>query len=174
LTNDRPLPEERAALDLLRTAQVVQRSRLAASHEHVWERIVTMDGVNAELMPIVRMTFPAGWERLDRGGIHGRTPLFRSTLKLLGVLPIDRHSLALIMLKKGCGFLEHSSSLIHRDWIHERTLAAVSGGTEITDRVYFRSRVPGLGLALGPVMRFVFRHRHRRLRSYFGAWASPY
>jgi hypothetical protein len=160
-------PEEHAVLDTLRAAQVVETSRLAARPAKVWDRVATMEGVNAELAPIARMTFPSRWERLENYYFQGDAEQFRSTLLLFGRIPIDLHIFAFVSLTPGRGFLERSSSMMHREWIHERTLRPVTKGTEITDRVFFRCRAPGLSLALGPVIRFVFRHRHRQLRKHF-------
>jgi hypothetical protein len=60
-----------------------------------------MAGVNAELMPFVRMTFPRGAERIDKATAAAGKPLFRSVLLLFGVLPIDVHRLALVKLDPG-------------------------------------------------------------------------
>jgi hypothetical protein len=127
-----------------------------------------MVGVNAELMPVVRMTHPRGYERLDRDLIVPGLQLFHSVLLLFGLLPVVVHALALLNLTPGRGFLESSSSLLHRRWIHERVLDAEGGGTRIRDRVYFECRLPDLGAALVPLMRAIFRHRHARLRRHFG------
>jgi ligand-binding SRPBCC domain-containing protein len=160
-------------VDALRTAQVVARSHLAASPTRVWERISTREGINAELMPIVAMTFPTKWISLDPKDVAVGPPLFRSVLLLFGVVPVDLHNFALLSVIPNHGFLERSSSLIHNEWIHERTLVALPGGTEIVDRVRYRCRLPGFALILGPVIRFIFRHRHRRLRRHFGEVKSP-
>ena len=47
-------------------------SLLAAPRERVWERVTTPEGVNAELMPIVRMTLPRGVEQLDLDSVPRR------------------------------------------------------------------------------------------------------
>jgi ligand-binding SRPBCC domain-containing protein len=128
-----------------------------------------MAGVNAELMPFVRMTFPRGHERIDiRTPIAG-SPLFRSVLLLFGVLPIDIHWVTLAHLDPGTSFLECSSSLLHRRWVHERRLEVENGSTRIRDRVHFECRIPILGRALTPVVRAIFRHRHAQLRRHFGS-----
>lgn len=171
------MPEQRA-IDLtdaaarLGRAQVIASSLLAAPPAAVWERIASMTGVNAELMPAVRMTFPRGSERLDRHPPVAGRPLFRSVLLLFGVLPIDVHSLALASLTPGRGFLESSSSLLHRRWIHERVLDAEGAGTRIRDRVYFECRLLGLSMALTPVVRAIFHHRHAQLRRHFGVGSA--
>ncbi len=154
--------------DRLSRAAVVETSLLAAPPAVVWAQIASMAGVNAELMPFVYMTFPRGAERIDKATVSAGKPLFRSMLLLFGVLPIDVHRVALAKLDPGAGFLECSSSLLHRRWIHERRLDAEGEGTKIRDRVYFECRVPMLGMALTPIVRAIFRHRHERLRRCFG------
>ena len=85
-----------AVLDALRTAKVIARSRLEASPAKVWERISTKDGINAELMSIVAMTFPTKRISLDPKDVAVGPPLFRGVLLLFGVLPVDLHNLALL------------------------------------------------------------------------------
>jgi hypothetical protein len=67
----------------LNQAQVVESSLLAAAPAEVWESIASMPGVNAELMPVVRMTYPRpqrsrdelipslGWPSLQLFDPHG-------------------------------------------------------------------------------------------------------
>jgi hypothetical protein len=160
----------RAALD---AAQVVARSELAASPQAVWARVASADGINAELMPLVAMSFPAGWTRLGPEDVCEGAPSFHSLLLLFGFLPIDRHAFALAEFTPESGFLEKSSSLLHQIWIHQRVVRPLAMGAEITDRVFYRCRLPGLTRLLRPLMRFVFRHRHRRLRRQFGGISAP-
>lgn len=148
-------------------AQVVETSLLPAPPAKVWDRIASMRGVNAELMPFVRMTYPPRWERLDREPAVPGHRLFRSILLVFGVLPIDVHAIALLKLDTGRGFLESSSSLLQRHWIHERTLQPESGGTRISDRVYIECRLPVLEIAVVPLVRTIFRRRHAHLRRSF-------
>ena len=142
-------------------------SVVPAAPEEVWARVTTMDGVNDELMPIVRMTYP----RRLAGFTIADAPLgeraFRSWILLFGVMPIDAHDLTLISVDAGRGFHEHSSSLAQRDWIHERTLTPVTNGTRVTDHIRYAPRLSFLAGALRPVFQAIFRHRHRRLARYF-------
>jgi hypothetical protein len=85
-------------------AQVIETSRLAAPPVAVWEQVASMTGVNAELMPAVRMTFPRACETLDRVRLDPQRPLVRSVLMLFGALPVDVHSLALATLDPGAAF----------------------------------------------------------------------
>jgi ligand-binding SRPBCC domain-containing protein len=173
LTEHRAPDDVTGIREALRSAAIVQRSRVAMSPAVVWEHVATKQGINAELMPLVAMTFPAEWERLNVEDVTAGLTGFRSVLLLFGVLPIDLHRFAFLSVTPGDGFVEASSSLLHRSWIHERRLVAVPGGTEVTDRVDYRCRLPGLGPMLRPVVRLIFRHRHRRLLQQFGVVRSP-
>jgi len=144
-------------------------SLVAATPEAVWARVSTMEGVNDELRPLARMTYPrrAAGMRLDPAVVPLGERLFRSWVLLFGFLPVDYDDLTLVRIEPGRGFLESSRMLSQRRWIHERALEPAAGGCRITDRVRFEPRVDLLGRAFLPVFRFFFRHRHRRLVSVF-------
>ena len=141
-------------------------SVVSAPRSRVWERITTMEGVNAELMPIARMTHPRGLTRLPDEVPLGER-LFRSWILLFGVLPIDYDDLTLLRLTPGVGFSESSPMLTQRRWHHERTLEDANGACRVTDRISFEPRVPLLGPVYRAIYRQVFLHRHRRLRREF-------
>jgi hypothetical protein len=143
---------------------------VAASRREVWARVATMAGVNDELMPLVRMTHPAHLQSLADVDVQPGVVLHRCWLLAGGLVPVDRHALALERVMEGEGFDEESTSWLQRRWRHERRLYdAVGGGTVVSDRLVV---VPRLKLA-APVTRgvvgVVFRHRHRRLLARFGA-----
>jgi ligand-binding SRPBCC domain-containing protein len=144
-------------------------SRLEAEREVVWERVTTRAGVNAELMPIVRMTLPRGVDRLDLASVTPGERIGRCWILLFGLIPIDWDDLTLERLDPPDGFLERSSMLSMRSWEHERTLEPVAGGgCVLSDRIGFVPRGLLPGRVLLPIYRMVFRHRHRRLRRQFG------
>ncbi len=119
-----------------RPAEFTVSSLLAAPRERVWERVTTPEGVNAELMPIVRMTLPRGVERLDVDSVPVGAPIGRCWLLLFGVIPFDWDDLVLERLDAPSGFHERSSMASMRVWEHERTLEpAEHGGCRVTDRV---------------------------------------
>jgi ligand-binding SRPBCC domain-containing protein len=150
-------------------AEFTITSLLAAPRERVWERVTTPEGVNAELMPIVRMNLPRGIRRLDVESVPVGTPIGRCWLLLFGVIPFDWDDLVLERLDAPSGFHERSSMASMRTWEHERTLEpAAHGGCRVTDRVAFLPRVPFPAVWFLPLFRAVFRHRHRRLRAHFG------
>ena len=142
-------------------------SLLSATPAAVWARVSTMDGVNAELMPLARMTHPAEMQQLDPKLVPLGQRLFRSWVFLFGVLPVDWDDLTLVRVEEGRGFLERSTMLSQRRWVHERTLEPVDGGCRVTDRIEFEPRLALLAPIYAAVFRYFFRHRHRRLRRAF-------
>lgn len=126
---------------------------------------LTLDGVNAELSPLVRMTAPARFAQRPLHEWPERQTLFKSWILLLGVLPVDRHAFYLHSVMPGKGFVETSTSTINALWKHERTIVPLAAGCRVTDAVEFRCRLPLLGYLLKPVYEVVFWWRHRHLRS---------
>jgi ligand-binding SRPBCC domain-containing protein len=155
-------------------AEFTVRSSLRAPPERVWERVTSLEGINDELLPLVRMTVPRGLEHMDLREIAGReiaapTHLGRSWILLFGLLPFDYDDLVLVRVEPNRGFLERSRMLSQRLWEHERTLEPDgTDGCTLTDRVRFAPRGPLPARWLRPILRRVFRHRHRRLRRHFG------
>lgn len=153
-----------------RAAEVEVRSRLDAPPARVWERITTFAGVNAELRPLLRMTAPPGMDSLRPEDVVLGERMFRSWVLLFGLIPFDYDDLTLVRIDPGRGFLERSRMLSQRLWEHERTLEADGeDGCLVIDRLRFEPRLPLPGALFRPVVRFLFRHRHRRLRAHFGA-----
>ncbi|MBT8480533.1 MAG: hypothetical protein HKP36_02995 [Myxococcales bacterium] len=94
--------------------------------------------------------------------------LFRSTILLCGIVPIDRTDLTLIELQPGRRFLERSPMATQRIWQHERLLEPVPAGTCITDRLEWQGRFPGSSATFALAVPFVFKWRHRRLKRLLG------
>jgi hypothetical protein len=152
-----------------RSAEISVSSRLEARPDRVWNRVVTPAGINDELRPLLRMTVPRGVERLDPASVELGRPIGRSWVLLFGLVPFDYDEITLVRLEEGRGFLERSRMLSQRVWEHERTLEPTAeGGCLITDRVRWEPRIPLPGTLLRPLIRALFRHRHRRLRRRFG------
>jgi ligand-binding SRPBCC domain-containing protein len=144
-------------------------SRLEAPAAEVWAHASSMGGVNAELMPLMRMSVPSHVVDLDIGQAPIGGTAFKSWMLAFGFLPVDRHFLGFEKIVPGVGFDERSSSWTQKLWIHRRRVEPDGNGSRITDDLEFEPRVPGMGLLLEPVIRALFRHRHRRLRERFGA-----
>jgi hypothetical protein len=130
---------------------------------------MSMAAVNAELSPLVHMTAPAQWQQCPLSQWATGGVLFRSTILLFGLLPVDVHSLRLEAVYSGQrGFLERSSSWCNKQWQHERTTTPTRGGCVVQDTLTVQGRIPGMALVLMPIYKLVFRHRHRRLKALYG------
>jgi len=109
-----------------RTFTVQMTSALMADRRTLLDHIGTLEGVNLELRPLLRMTLP----RRFRGTTLYEVPtgewLFRSWLLLGGVLPIDYDHLRLESVDPESGFIESSSMLSMRVWRHERRIQGLA------------------------------------------------
>jgi ligand-binding SRPBCC domain-containing protein len=149
--------------------EVVTSTELRAPPESVWARAVSLEGINHELGPWMRMTAPRGAELSPNAAPLGRR-WFRSWILLLGVLPFDYDDLCVERIDPGRGFLERSRMLSASVWEHERTLEPLGErATRLTDRVRFAPRLAATARLHRAVIAAIFRHRHRRLESFFGA-----
>ena len=156
-------------------AQAVPRtfsisSVLEAPRADVWAHASSPAGINDEMFPLARMTFPKAVTALTPETVPVGTRIGRSWVLLFGVLPVDYDDVTLVRLDEGRGFLERSTMLTQRVWQHERCLEdEPGGGCRITDVIEFEPRLPGIGALQRPIFRLFFANRHRRLRRRFGA-----
>lgn len=144
-----------------------EESLLDGDDANIAAELLSIAGVNYELMPLVRMTAPAQWRQTPIAHWPETAHVFNSVLLLFGFIPIDLHRFGLLATGPR-GFRESSNSLIMRSWRHDRTIEARETGVRVIDRVEFEPRLRLLGVLLTPVYRQVFRHRHRRLRRKYG------
>lgn len=140
---------------------------LASPADVVWAHVTTMDGVNEELGPWLRMSSPASARGLDLRAAPVGARLFRSYLLLFGVLPIDWDDLAFAAIGER-SFAERSTMMSMRRWEHDRGVEEDGAGCRVRDVLRFEPRVPGTGGLLGRVVRATFRHRHAQLARRFG------
>jgi ligand-binding SRPBCC domain-containing protein len=144
-------------------------SHLGAAAERVWAHATDFDGINDELMPLMRMTRPRGWERIDVERVTLGQRLFRSWLLAFGVLPIDYDDITIVEGEEGRRFKERSTMLSASVWEHERTITPTNAATcQVTDRLRFTPRAAPFGPVLRRLVPVLFRHRHHRLRRRFG------
>ncbi len=141
-------------------------SNLRISSEDI-SRLFTMDAVNRELGPLIRMTVPRAWADKPIAEWPTGRVLFSSWILLFGVLPVDRHTFFFQRIHPQQGFLEASSSFANAVWRHQREITRSGAFCRVTDTVEFQPRLPFLGRVLAPVYRFIFRHRHQVLRSHY-------
>jgi ligand-binding SRPBCC domain-containing protein len=144
-------------------------SELGEAAEAVWQHATSPAGVNAELMPLARMTWPSHIERLTAETVTPGTRLCRSWILFLGVLPVDYDEIVFAEFGPGLRFLERSRMLTQCLWEHERTVQPCGAGCRVVDRVRFVPRLATLGILQAPIFRLAFRLRHHNLRRRFGA-----
>lgn len=158
-----------------RRCEITVHSHLQVGPEAVWERVITPEGVNEELGPLLRMTVPRGAEDFSFDDVEPGERIGRSWVLLLGVIPFDYDDLTLERIDPGRGFLERSTMLSQRLWEHERAIEPLGEGScAITDRVAWEPRLPLPGAILKPLIRATFRHRHRQLQRRFGGEAAAH
>lgn len=145
--------------------RIERTTGLAASAAVVWEHATSTDGINRELAP-VRMSFPEEGLGDAAPPVLGE-PLFTSTLTL-GPIPFDRHRLTLVEWEPGVGFLEESTSLLHRRWRHRRRITPKDSGCVLTDVVEVEPRIPGAEAATRWVVSRILDRRHAVLAATFG------
>jgi hypothetical protein len=159
------------------TGEVVVTSAIAAPASEVWARVVTAAGVNDELGPWLRMTVPRRYREqagdLNVDDVPLNETIGRSWVLLFGLIPVDYDALKLVEREPGRRFQEDSTMLSLSRWRHERIVEpAGEGACTVTDRLQFTPRrplrwIPGSSRLAEAIVGFLFRHRHRRLRSHF-------
>ena len=137
-------------------------SELPLPAEVVWRRVSTMDGVNAELMPWMRMTVPRGEGETSLMEAPIGEDWFSSWLLLGGLFPMDRHTFQMESVED-CRFQEHSSSTLQAIWRHEREIIGANNACRVIDTVAFLPRLPLVGPLTLWIAKQVFTHRHRQL-----------
>lgn len=140
-------------------------TELAASPKDVWRHVTSIEGINRELAPI-SMSFPPDLADLSVDPPLDE-PAFTSTLKIRGI-PFDRHRLTLVEWNAGVGFLEDSTSVLHRRWRHRRAITPVGAGCIVTDVVEVESRLPGTERITRRLVERIFDRRHAVLAAEFG------
>ena len=143
-------------------------SRLPASAEEVWRHATSPIGINRELAPRLRMTFPPQLEHLTPEDVQIGEPIVTSWILLFGLLPIDRARVTLVELES-MRFVEQSPLVSMRLWRHERSVRERDDGCELTDVLTFEPRLRAFEPLAERLIRWIFTHRHARLRALFAA-----
>jgi hypothetical protein len=141
---------------------------LPATPEAVWQRVTTPQGINDELLPLIRMTMPRALRSATIDDLPLRQRVGRSWLLLFGLIPVDFDDLTIAELEPGRRFLERSTMLTQAEWVHARTVEPHGSGARVTDELQWQGRTRLFGAIFGLVIPVVFGHRHRRLRRHFG------
>jgi ligand-binding SRPBCC domain-containing protein len=153
-----------------RAMQLTVESPVRADRAEVWAAVSTVQSVNRELGPFVRMTDPTNGEHFDAEPWRAGTPVLWQLA--FGVIPVDRHRVEMVALPDNGGYRETSSTWWHRVWRHERTLLDDPRGCVVRDSVELipRRGVPAPFVA--SAVRRMFRSRHQHLTRQFGAPVS--
>ena len=150
----------------------IERSTpLRASAAEVWRHATSLDGINREMAPWLRMTAPAAARglALDDAGAALGAPLFTSVVLLGGIVPVERMRVTIAELEPGRRFVERSPMLALRAWRHERIVEPHQAGCLVIDRVSFEPRLAAAGPLARAAVGAFFAHRHRQLGRLFNA-----
>ena len=147
--------------------EFVVSSRLSVAPEILWNHAVSPAGVNREIRPLLRMTFPRNVTDVTFSW-RPKKRLYRSWLLLGGILPLDYDDVSFSEVEPGHRFLESSRSFSQRLWEHERIIEPSDHGSRLTDRVRYEPRLKPLTPLYTVVLRTLFKLRHRNLRRLFG------
>jgi len=145
-------------------------SQLRTPAAEVWDAAMSLAGINAEAMPIFRMTAPPGIRGMvDADFVPGRM-LFRSRVLAFGLIPYDWTELTLVEFEPGRRFVERSRMGSMHSWQHIRTVEPADEGCVVTDELRFEPKWPR------PIARLMigiaFRNRHRQLKRRFGKYGD--
>lgn len=152
--------------------EVEMEVRLAVDPDRLWREVCTLDGVNREFAPFLRMAAPPGLEGATIDALRPGVPAGRSWLLLGGLIPVEYDDLCLVEVEPR-RFLERSRMLTIDPWEHERSVVAAGSGSLLRDRLRFELRrplalLPGSDRLTRATVGAIFRHRHRRLAKLYG------
>lgn len=145
------------------------KTTVHASDKEVWAWSTSIKGIEAEMWPVLKITFPKGMTHIDEDTTLDKS-LGRCHFLLLGICPIDMSKLTFVELVPGRRFVEQSPLLSMRSWRHERIVTPTSEGTVVTDNLTFRPRVAGP--LVGWFVKRFFEHRHAVLAKSFAKAAA--
>lgn len=135
-------------------------SRVPRPVHELWPIVTSADGVNAELSPLLKMTFPSNGFDFSKAPL--KQTLFTSWILLLGFLPFDRHNFVLHEIGSS-HFIETSHTLLQKLWRHERYLTTQGDSTDVLDVVTVLPRLSFMKPLTNRIVAFIFRHRHKQL-----------
>jgi ligand-binding SRPBCC domain-containing protein len=157
--------------------RVTRSVAVDAPVEQVWDLVITPEGIDHELRPLLSMTMPAAYRDATIATVPVGERLGRAWLRLGGVLPVDYDDLRLVSVDPPHAFHECSSMLSARVWEHRRSLTDLGAGrTLVTDELRMVPRVPLPAPAralVAQALRALFAHRHRRLQAALATAGRP-
>src|SRR5437868_3676905 len=91
------------------TIVVEKQAWLPRPPNEVWDRVTTIEGINDELGPWMRMTVPRGWATASLADIAPPMSVGRSWILLFGLIPFDYDDLGIESIGDRC-FDEQSTT----------------------------------------------------------------
>lgn len=144
---------------------------LPVSADEAWRWVTSVAGIAREMAPYLSMSVPPRVTDLGSLQVKPGEPLFRSWIKLFGVLPIDYSDLTLLELSPGGGFIEQSPMGSMKLWRHERRVTGDGRACTVRDELTFEPRFAGP--LVRRIVRAFFTHRHRMLARHLGRRLTP-
>jgi len=151
----------------MQPVRVTFESRIPRSAAELWRWSTSARGVQAEMAPLLKMTFPDGMQRIPQDQESLGRPLGNCRFLLFGLVPVDLSRLTFVEMEPGRRFVEQSPLLSMKSWRHERVIEPLDGGdgARVVDTLEFTPRA-ARGIVAWFVSRF-FAHRHAMLRRQF-------
>lgn len=144
-------------------------TEVPASPAEVWSWSTSIKGIQAEMWPVLKITFPKGLNQIDKDTALGK-PLCRCHFLLLGIFPMDMSKLTFVEIVPGHRFVEQSPLFSMRMWRHERVVTPARTGARVTDNLEFSPRFAS-PLVAWFVKQF-FEHRHAVIARRFASTAT--
>lgn len=146
------------------TERLTFTTHLPTSVDEIWSWSTSIRGIQAEMWPILKITFPKGLKHIDKDTALGK-PLCRCHFLLLGLFPMDMSKLTFVELEPGHRFVEQSPLVSMHLWRHERIVTPAGNGATVTDNLEFSPRFAS------PIVKWFvklfFEHRHSVLARTF-------
>ena len=144
------------------------QSEIDGEAKQIAPELLTMGGVNYELMPMVKMTAPEKWYKSPIYEWPESGYIFSSVILLFGFIPVDLHKFGLLDTSLE-GIRESSTSLIIKSWRHDRVIEDLGKTVRVIDILEIQPKVKTLAVILAPIYEQIFKHRHKRLKQKYGA-----
>jgi ligand-binding SRPBCC domain-containing protein len=139
-------------------------TNLPTSVDELWSWSTSIRGIQAEMWPVLKITFPKGMKHIDKDTALGK-PLCRCHFLLFGIFPMDMSKLTFVEIVPGHRFVEQSPLVSMKMWRHERVVTATADGASVTDNLEFSPRFAAPLVKL--FVRLFFQHRHSVLSRTF-------
>jgi len=147
------------------TIRVQFESKVPRSPAELWDWSTSVQGVETEMGPVLKLDFPKGMTHIPRDGSGLGRSLGNCRFLLFGFLPVDLSRLTFTEMEPGRRFVEQSPLLSMKSWRHERIIAPGPDGTQVVDRLEFTPRFADR--IVGWFIARFFQHRHAMLKKHY-------